>query len=340
MSSPRHELLVNKTTRHPFRVPAADALFVPAVLAILFVYLSATSEYFLTTGNIQNILLQASILALISFGVTSIIIAGELDLSVGTGMALVSVVTAMVAKSSGSVLTGLLVGILVGLLIGVVNGLVVTQLEVPSFVATLGMMVIAQGAALALSDGAVIAGLPVGVSQFNDIRILGFHPLVIAMFVYFAVLLFIEKKTVFGVRVFAVGGNSKAARLSGVPVSAVRLGCFLIGGLSVGLAGVALTLRVESGQPNSGSLTALMAVAAIVIGGTSILGGKGSVGRTLAGVALIAVLENGLDLKGVDPDMQQVTIGVVFIVAASTDFFRRQLTKRNRLKSALSARTN
>ena len=319
------------------RLTRSDDILIPGVMLVLVVYLAVANQYFLTANNLTNILVQTSILALVSFGVTFVILAGELDLSVGTGMALVSVVTAMVAKSTGSLLMGVVVGIIVGLVIGVINGVVVTVFEVPSFVATLGMMVIAQGAALALSGGAVIAGLPDSVAQINNTRILGLHPLVILMFASFAVLLFVERKTVFGVRVLAVGGNARAARLSRVPVDATRIGCFVLSGVSFGIAGAALTVRVGSGQPNAGSLTALMAVAAVVIGGTSILGGRGSITKTLAGVFLIAVLQNGLDLQGVDPDMQQVAVGVVFIIAASTDYFRRRIMSRRRIKTGLSS---
>jgi ribose transport system permease protein len=325
------------TTAARARKPWSDEILVPGVILVLGLYLSVANQHFLTANNLTNILVQTSILALVAFGVTFVILAGELDLSVGTGMALISVVTALVAKNTGSLLVGIAAGVTVGVVIGLLNGIVVTKFEVPSFVATLGMMVIAQGAALALSGGAVIAGLPESVRQINNTRVLGLHPLVILMFAAFAVLLYVERKTVFGVRVLAVGGNAKAARLSRVPVDATRIWCFVVSGVSFGIAGAALTVRVGSGQPNAGGLTALMAVAAVVIGGTSILGGKGSVTRTLAGVFLIAVLQNGLDLQGVDPDMQQVAVGVVFIFAASTDYFRRRIVARRRIRSGLSA---
>jgi hypothetical protein len=146
----------------------------------------------------------------------------------------------------------------------------------------------------------------------------------------FATLLFVQTQTSFGIRVFAVGGNREASRLSAIPVDRVVLLCFVITGLAVGLGGLVLTARVQSGQPNAGGTLALIAIAAIVVGGNNLLGGRGSITRTLWGVLLLAVLENGLQLEGVNTDVQQVIIGAVFIAAASAEFFRRRLRSRGR----------
>jgi ribose transport system permease protein len=305
-----------------------DLLFVPTVLAILATYLSVTNEAFFTSVNLTNVLLQASILAIVAFGITFVILAGELDLSAGTGSALGSVIAAQVMVSTGSIALGLLAGLGFGLLLGLVNGLIVTRLEVPSFIATLGSFIVAQGVALALTNGGVVAGLPGGIGSFTSGRILGIPALVWATVVVFLVLYFVQRQTTFGIRVLAVGGNSEAARLSGVPVNRVRLLVFLISGVTTALAGLALLVRVQSGQPNANQTLALEAIAAVVVGGTSLTGGRGSVVRTLWGVLLIAVLRNGLDLMGINDDVKQIVIGIVFIIAASVDFLRRQLTRR------------
>lgn len=305
-----------------------DLLFVPSVLLALAIYLSVTNEAFFTSINLTNVLLQASILAIVSFGITFVILAGELDLSAGTGSALGSVVMAQVMVSTGSIALGLLAGLGFGLLLGLVNGLLVTRLEVPSFIATLGTFIIAQGVALALTNGGVVAGLPAGISGFTSGRILGIPALVWATVVVFVGLYFLQRQTTFGIRVLAVGGNSEAARLSGVPVNRVRMLVFLISGVTTALAGMALLVRVQSGQPNANQTLALEAIAAVVVGGTSLTGGRGSIVRTLWGVLLIAVLRNGLDLMGIDEEVKQVVIGIVFIIAASVDFLRRQLTRR------------
>lgn len=306
----------------------AEHLFVPGIILALGIYLSLTNRFFLTQANIENIFIQAAILAIVSFGVTFVVLAGELDLSVGSGVALVSVVSAMVMRDTGSIPLGFAAAVGVGCLIGFVNGLVVTKLEVPSFIATLGMLTVASGVALHLANGQVITGIPAGLNELANEKFLGISSLIWLVAVVFTVLYFVQSQTGFGIRVFATGGNRDAARLAGIPVDRVRVACFVLTGLTVAVAGVALTARVGSGQPNGGTLLELDAVAAIVIGGTSLLGGRGSVVGTLWGVLFIATLRNGLDLEGVGDDVKQVIIGVVFILGASVDFFRRQMRQR------------
>lgn len=314
-----------------------DVLFVPLVLAALILYLSLSTEFFLTSLNLTNLLTQAAVLAVVAFGLTFVILAGELDLSVGSGVALVSVVGAMVMRDTGSAWLGLLAALGVGLAIGLINGLVVTKLEVPSFIATLGMLTIAQGVALALTDGAVVAGVPASIGGLVTDSFLGIRWVLWLVAAVFVALFFVQAQTGFGVRVFAVGGNREASRLSAIPVDRIRLYCFLITGLCVGIAGFILLARVQSGQPNAGGLLGLTAIAAIVVGGTNLLGGRGSISRTLWGVLLIAVLTNGLQLKGIEEAVQQIVIGIVFIAAASADFVRRQLRRRRLRLDARSA---
>ena len=305
-----------------------DLLFVPGVLIILCLYLALTNPVFLTSGNLVNILLQASILAIAAFGMTFAILGRELDLSVGTGSALASVIAALVMVSTGSILLGVLAGLGFGVLLGATNGFLVTKVQVPSFIATLGAFIICQGIALLLTNGGVVSGLPEGIAVFSDWRLLGIPALVWCTGVIFVLLYFLQRKTVFGAQVMAVGGNPEAARLSGIAVNRVRVLIFVITGTTAALAGLALLVRVQSGQPNANQLLALEAIAAVVVGGTSLNGGRGSVARTLFGVLLIAVLRNGLDLMGLSEDMKMIVIGVVFIVAASVDFMRRQFLKR------------
>jgi ribose transport system permease protein len=313
----------------------ADALFVPAVTLGLVIYFSSVNEFFLTELNVTNIFVQGSILAIVAFGVTFVILAGELDLSVGSGVALVSVVCAF-AMRDVSIPVGILAGLGVGLLIGAINGLVVTRLQVPSFIATFGMLVIAHGIALALTDGGVVAGLPLSVGNLANEGFLGVRWIIWLTILVFLALVYVQTQTAFGVRTLAVGGNRQAAHLTGIKVDRIRFLVFVISGLTMGVAGLALTARLESGQPNAGTLLELDAIAAIVIGGTSILGGRGSVVRTLWGVLLIAVLRNGLDVQGVGDDLKQIIIGIVLIAAASVDFVRRRLARRRERRSAVA----
>lgn len=316
-----------------------DAAFVPVVIVILVVVLSIASPVFLTPANISNVLAQTVILALVAFGATFVVLVREIDLSLGAGTAFVSVVAALVMMATGSVPLGLIAGVLAGIAIGAINGFLVTVLEVPSFIATLAMLVILRGAALALTDGGVISGLPPQLAEVSALAPLGLPGIVWVMAIAFLGLLVLERQTTFGIRVFAVGGNAEAARLSGIRANRTRFLTFVLSGLMIGFAGITLTTRVNSGQPNGGQLLELFAVAAIVMGGTSLAGGRGSVARTLFGVLLIAILRNGLTLAGMSYDIQQAIIGTVFILAASVDFIRRQVRRRQKTRAMVALPT-
>lgn len=305
-----------------------EVLFVPAVIAVLVIYLALDNAVFATSANLSNLLNQMVLLMIVSVGSTFVILSRELDLSIGAGVAITSVLVADVMVRTGSVLAGVLTGIAMGLCLGLVNGLLVTRLEVPAFIATLGTAVILRGIALSLTDGGVITGLPAGFVAFAKASFLGLSSIAWLMVVTLVALHLLQTQTSFGYRVLAVGGNAQAARLAGIPVLRIKMLCFLIGGLTIALGGLALTARVQSGQPNGAMSLELYAVAAIVIGGTSLFGGRGSVLRTVSGVLLIVILQNGLDLYGVSYDLQQVVVGAVFIGAASVDFVRRQLDRR------------
>jgi ribose transport system permease protein len=327
---------VSRAARTSRRPPSfwLDLLFVPGVVLVLVLYLSATSEVFATQGNLTNLLNQMVLLMLVATGSTFIILARELDLSIGGGVALTSVVAATVMVDTESVWAGLGAGLLAGVGLGLVNGLLVTRIEVPAFIATLGTAVIARGVAISMTDGGIVTGLPSGFIKAATGSFLGLSYIVWLMIVTVAVLLFVQTQTTFGYRVFAVGGNPEAARLAGIPVLRVKLICFLIGGATITLAGLAMLARVQSGQPNGATSLELYAIAAIVMGGTSLFGGRGSVLRTISGVLLIVILQNGLDLYGVGYDKQQIVIGVVFISAASVDFVRRKLDRNATRKTA------
>jgi ribose transport system permease protein len=271
---------------------------------------------------------------LVATGSTFIILARELDLSIGGGVALTSVVAATVMVDTESVWAGLGAGLFAGVGLGLVNGLLVTRIEVPAFIATLGTAVIARGVAISMTDGGIVTGLPNGFIRVAAGSFLGLSYIVWLMIITVAVLMFVQTQTTFGYRVFAVGGNPEAARLAGIPVLRVKLICFLIGGATITLAGLAMLARVQSGQPNGATSLELYAIAAIVMGGTSLFGGRGSVLRTISGVLLIVILQNGLDLYGVGYDKQQIVIGVVFIGAASVDFVRRKLDRNATRKTA------
>jgi ribose transport system permease protein len=305
-----------------------DALLVPIVILVIGVLLTLTSPYFFTATNISNILLQSVILGIVAFGSTFVVLGGELDLSISSGVALVSVIAATVMNQTGSIPIGLAAGLATGVVLGVVNGILVTKLQMPSFIATFATLIICHGIALDITDGGTVFGLPNGVAALANTTFIGLRLLIWWMVVVFLVLLYLERRTVFGVQVLAVGGNREASRLSGIPVDRVYIWTFIISGVTVGIAGLALTARVQSGQPNAEQLLNLEAVAAIVVGGTSLFGGRGSVVKTLWGVLLLMLINNGMDLQGIDPDWKEIATGLVLIAALSFDFVRRRLAAK------------
>lgn len=311
--------------RLPNGRPASEVLLLPVLLIALGVALTVLNPVFLSGRNLGQILLQASILGIAAVGVTIVIVAGDLDLSIGSNVALSGVVAGFgMTQFSGSVVVGVVLGLLAGLALGVVNGLLAAVLDVAAFVVTLGTGVVATGLALYITNGLTVAGLPMEFQALANTEILGLRSLVWFMVLMFVIGYVILHRTTFGTRVFATGGNREAAFLSGISVKWVRFTAFVFAGLCGGLAGVLMTSRVLAGQPDSGTSLTLFATAAVILGGTRIVGGEGSMIRTVFGVLLIAVVQNGLDILGVDYALQQVAVGVVFVLAACLEVMRRR----------------
>jgi ribose transport system permease protein len=301
-----------------------DVGFVPVILLVLVVALAVLSPYFFSPRNFTEILLQAAILGIVSVGTTFVIVGGDLDLSIGANVALSGVVCGMAMNGTHNIALGIAAGLGCGVLIGLINGLISTRLHVPAFVATLGMLVIGQGVALTLTNGSSISNLPDAFGALANGNVLGLPGLVWWMFLTFIAGYLLLHRTVFGIRTFAVGGNREAARLAGIRVDSVRVANFVVSGLTGGIGGVLLAARVQAAQPTGGEIFTLYATAAVILGGTSLYGGRGSILRTLLGVALIALLQNGLELLGVPYSNQQVAVGIVFIIAASSELIRRR----------------
>lgn len=308
-----------------------DLGFLPAMLVVLVVVLSIASPYFLTAHNMVNFLSQTAVLGIVAAGTTFVIIGGDLDLSVGANVALSGVVASYAMTSvTHSIAVGVLLGLAVGLGFGLVNGVVSTYLRVPSFVTTLGMMVIGDGVAVSLSSGAVVGGLPAGFGNLSNADVLGVPSIVWVMVAVFVVGYVILHRTGFGLRTYAVGGNRQAAHLAGLRVERIRIANFVLCALAASVGGLALTSQVLAGQPDAGTIYTLYGTAAVVLGGTSLYGGRGGMVRTVFGVALIGALQNGLDLLGVSYSNQQVAVGIVFILAASSELLRRRIAGASR----------
>ena len=284
------------------------------VLLLECVVLTLSTDAFLTSNNLGNVLRQNAFTAILAAGMTFVILSGAIDLSVGSIVGLAGVLCADLMARGLGVGVAVAAGVLSGILIGAINGFVVTRLRVPAFVVTLAMMLIARGAAFKYTDARTITGLPESFAVLSSgVAASGLMALV------FAVSWLVLMRTGFGRHVYAVGGNVEAAALSGVRVSRVQRRVFMISGACAGIAGVLVASRLNAGYPRAGEFYELDAIAAVVVGGTSLFGGRGSVWGALGGAFFVGVLNNGLNLFRVSPYDQLMVKGAVLLLAASLD---------------------
>jgi putative xylitol transport system permease protein len=304
-------------------------------LVVLCLVLSLVNEYFLTTRNIMNVLRQTAINGILAIGMTFVILTRGIDLSVGSVVALAGVVsaafatTSSIAAASGGpypAVVAFAIGIGVGIAAGAVSGILVARYSVPAFVATLGMLSAARGLTLIASNGRPIPALTDDYRWIGTGDIFGIPMPVIIFAAVFLVSWYVLSSTRFGRRVYAAGGNPHAAVVSGINVTRIRFSVYVIAGALAGLAGMVLAARTGSALPQAGIAYELDAIAAVVIGGTSLAGGVGHVGGTLIGALLIGVVNNGLDLMGVQSYYQQVIKGVLIVAAVLLDRSRNRRT--------------
>jgi ribose/xylose/arabinose/galactoside ABC-type transport system permease subunit len=285
-------------------------------LLVIGAVLSLVSPFFLTEANLLNVLLQAATVSIIAAGFTVVLISGEIDLSIGSLIGMTGSVAAVLIIQSGSpVAVGIAAGLLSGIAAGLFNGLATVMFRIPSFVVSLAMLGMAQGAGLLLTNGRPVSGFPASYSVIGQGRIGPIPiPIIIAAAVYVAVHLVLTR-TKFGIELYATGGGRRAAEMAGIRVNRVIVTCFLISGLCAAIAGIVLSSRLDAGNGNFGASNLLDAVAAAVVGGTSLMGGVGSVVGTLAGVLIISVIRNGLVLLNVQAFWQQVAVGAIIVLA-------------------------
>lgn len=293
------------------------------VLAAICAILSVLSPAFLNSSNLLNITLQVSITSIVAVGMTFVILTGGIDLSVGSLVALSAVCAGTLIQSGWGMAAGLACALAVGMFSGGVNGLLVAKLKVPPFIATLGMMSAARGLALMTTDGKSLHQFPaafrfLGNGQLGPIPVPVIIALLTVMLAHYAL-----TQTPFGRYVYAVGGNREATRLSGIRVERIEMAVFAISGLCCGLGAIILMGRLNSAQPIAGYGYELSAIAAVVIGGSSLMGGVGTVVGTLLGALLMGVLQNGLTLLNVAGYVQQIVIGGVIVAAVIVDQIRQ-----------------
>ena len=290
-----------------------------AALLILCIGLAFVSPDFLTLGNLLNVMRQVSINAVIAFGMTLVILLGGIDLSVGSILAMSSVVMALLLKAGGNPALATLLGVLAGACLGTINGLIVTKGKVAPFIATLGTMTTLRGFALVFSNGSPITGFSSDFfSSLGDGYVASLIPVpVVWMLVLFVVFWFVMKQTVFGRHVYATGGNVEAAGLSGVKTDRVQIYVYTICGATAAMSGVILMSRLNSAQPTAGVGYELDAIAAVVIGGTRLSGGQGTIIGTIIGTLIMGVLTNILRLNDIDSNVEMMIKAVIIVLAVA-----------------------
>ncbi|RTQ92779.1 ribose ABC transporter permease [Lysinibacillus telephonicus] len=290
-------------------------------LLLLIIIVSVLNPSFLSIANIFNVLRQVSISAIIAFGMTFVILTGGIDLSVGSTLALTGAIAASLLAGGLDPFLTMGIALILGLILGAINGVVITKGKVAPFIATLATMTIYRGLTLVFTEGRPISGLGDHYSfqLFGKGYFLGFPVPVVTMVIAFFILYFILQKTTFGRRVYAVGGNEEAAKLSGINTDRVKIAVYAITGFLAALSALILTSRLNSAQPTAGESYELDAIAAVVLGGTSLNGGKGWIFGTLIGALIIGVLNNGMNLIGVSSFWQQVVKGIVILLAVLMD---------------------
>ncbi len=297
------------------------------ITASIWLYLGITNESFFTLKNIQNLANQMAINGVIAVGVLFPIITGGIDLSIGSIVGISNVIMAMLISSSMnynySITSAILIVLAITFILGVFNGIFIFDLKLPPFVATLGMMIILRGLALILSDGRSIYNLPRSISNFANTGFLGIPHLFLILVVVVGIFTFIIKATTFGRFVFAIGSNVEAAKLSGINTRVVVYGVYAIDGLLAGVAGVMTTMRAWGGNPNSGSMFELDAVAAAVLGGASLSGAEGSPIGAFVGALFVWTIYNGSNLMGINSSVTKVIVGAILIITVAVDRYRK-----------------
>lgn len=296
------------------------------LLAVLIVVLAVSTPSFFTTANVLNILNQNAPVAIIAVAGTFVIISGSFDLSTAAIYAVGSVSAAWVANETGNAAVALLAAPVLGLLLGMFNGLAVTKLKVHSFLATLATSLIFKAIAVLITGGFLIQVTASGFSELGRGRVGTVFYSIFILILFAGLMWFVLNGTTFGRHVFAVGGNQEAAKLSGISVDRIKITVFALSGLAAGIAAAVGVSRIGTGQPQAGSGLEFAAIAAIILGGTSIYGGLGAVWRSVAGVFLVALIGNGFDILGWNPQLKDLVTGAIILAAvalAASDGRRR-----------------
>lgn len=288
-------------------------------LLVLCVVISIIAPRFLTISNLRNVLTQVSVNAIIAAGMTFVILTGGIDLSVGSILAICGAIAAVISKSTENIFLAVIITLIVGGLIGLINGIVISKGKIQAFIATLATLTVFRGITYVFTNGTPVSGLGQSFMVLGNDKIVGIPIPVIVMILVFAVSYYILTQMRYGRYVYALGGNEDSSRLSGINTQRIKSMVYVISGVLAALSGIIVTSRIGSASPNAGSGFELDAIAAVVLGGTSLAGGEGSIMGTIIGAVIIGVLNNGLNLMDVSPFYQLIVKGMVILLAVMID---------------------
>lgn len=288
-------------------------------LLALCVIISIITPRFLNVNNLLNVLTQVSVNAVIAIGMSFVIITGGIDLSVGSILAITGAISASIIVKSNNVFLAIIVAIIIGALIGAFNGIIVSKGKIQPFIVTLAAMTIFRGVTYVYTNGTPISGLGKNFTFIGNAKVLGIPFPVIITLIVFLIAYYIINETRFGRYVYALGGNEDSTRLSGINTDRIKMIVYVVSGIAAAISGVIVTSRIGSASPNAGSGYELDAIAAVVLGGTSLSGGEGSITGTIIGAMIIGVLNNGLNLMNVSPFYQSIVKGLVILLAVIID---------------------
>jgi ribose transport system permease protein len=295
-------------------------------MILVALLVAATTNHFLTTGNLSNLVLQVSIVAIVGIGSTIVIITGGIDLSPGSAIALLTMLFAILAKNLQVPLAlAIPVVMVLGIGLGVVNGVLAAYLRIPSFITTLATLSAFRGVAFMFNNGSPIFSVSPSIEMIFYGRIAGIPLPLFYVIALYALAYWFLRYTALGRAFYAVGGNANAARLSGINVKLTQLAAFLIAGLTAAIGAVLMTARLNSGSPNYGVGMELSAIAAAVIGGASLSGGRGHIVNTVIGAMTIVIVQNALNLNAVSTAAQNVIIGAIIVLAVGIDMWRTEI---------------
>lgn len=314
----------NTKLRLRTRLLLFNELLLVGVLALICVLISVGSAKFLSPMNVLNILRDSSMDIIAAIGMTMLLILGEVDLSIGALLAFVGVVTMDVTNKTHSVVLGVLAGLLTGAITGMLNGIIRTKFKVNSLIGTIAMMMILRGGVIIYHIEAIQNYH--SIDSFSKIGngYVGFLPIpILIMAVLYVAFFLVINRSVIGRRLYATGGNPIASRISGINVDRLKIGAFVTASLLTAVSGIILVSRMNSGQPNAGQGFEVSVVAAVIMGGTSLAGGEGTLVGTLLGVLILRVINNGIILLGMNQDLQIVVAGLVLIIAVFLDNKRK-----------------